>query len=72
MSMSGHRSRKHGVNSRGEVVPKKMFPCGHCGKLLTSKMKLQCVSNVLGHTDDHTDRMSSVTVKVAMMSGKKF
>jgi len=47
MSLSGHRSRKHGVNSRGEVVPKKMFPCGHCGKLLTSKMKLQCHIEVI-------------------------
>ena len=47
MSLSGHRSRKHGVNSRGEVVPKKMFPCDHCGKLLTSKMKLQAHIEVI-------------------------
>jgi len=47
MSLSGHRSRKHGVNSKGEVVPKKMFPCDHCGKLLTSKMKLQAHIEVI-------------------------
>merc|ERR1719300_1809182 len=41
MSLSGHRSRKHGVNSKGEEVPKKFYPCDTCGKLLTSRMKLQ-------------------------------
>ena len=47
MSLSGHRARKHGVNSKGEVVPKKMYPCDHCGKLLTSKMKLQAHIEVI-------------------------
>ena len=35
------RARKHGVNSKGETVPKKLFPCDVCGKLLTSRLKLQ-------------------------------
>jgi len=47
MSLSGHRSRKHGVNSKGEVVPKKLFPCDVCGKLLTSRMKLQAHVEVI-------------------------
>jgi DNA-directed RNA polymerase subunit RPC12/RpoP len=29
------------VNKSGEHVPKKMYPCGHCGRLLTSKTKVQ-------------------------------
>ena len=37
MSLSGHRARKHNVNKAGEFVPKKMFPCGMCGRLLTSR-----------------------------------
>ncbi len=32
--------RKHNVNKAGEFVPKKMFPCGVCGKLLTNRTKL--------------------------------
>jgi hypothetical protein len=37
MSLSGHRARKHNVNKAGDFVPKKMFPCGLCGRLLTSR-----------------------------------
>ena len=40
MSLSGHRSRKHGVNCKGESVPKKVYPCNVCGKMLTSRLKL--------------------------------
>jgi len=39
-SLSHHRSSRHGVNAKGDVVPKKMYPCNRCGKLLTSKLKL--------------------------------
>ena len=41
MALSGHRSRVHGLNKAGETVNKKMFPCQHCGKLLTTNSKLQ-------------------------------
>lgn len=40
MSLSGHRARIHNMNKSGEFVPKKMFPCDVCGKLLTSRTKL--------------------------------
>ncbi|TRY61650.1 hypothetical protein TCAL_07442 [Tigriopus californicus] len=40
MSLSGHRARIHNMNKSGEFVPKKMFPCDICGKLLTSRTKL--------------------------------
>jgi KRAB domain-containing zinc finger protein len=33
--------RKHGLNSRGETIPKKVFSCAQCGKLLTSSLKLR-------------------------------
>jgi len=39
--LSSHRSGKHGVNAKGEVVPKKVFPCAECGKVLTSFSILQ-------------------------------
>ena len=39
-SLSHHRSSRHGVNAKGDVVPKKMYPCNRCGKLLTSRLKL--------------------------------
>jgi KRAB domain-containing zinc finger protein len=29
------------MNSRGEMIPKKVFPCAQCGKLLTSGIKLR-------------------------------
>ena len=35
------RARKHGMNSRGELIPKKLFPCAECGKVLTSGIKLR-------------------------------
>lgn len=35
------------MNSKGEVVPKKLFPCNVCGKLLTSRMKLQAHVEVI-------------------------
>ena len=41
MALSGHRSRVHGKNKAGETVAKKLYPCEHCGKLLTSNSKLQ-------------------------------
>ena len=40
MALHGHRARKHNVNRAGEFVPKKMFPCAECGKMLTSRTKL--------------------------------
>eukprot|EP00095_Tigriopus_kingsejongensis_P003152 maker-scaffold791_size96783-snap-gene-0.24 protein:Tk03152 transcript:maker-scaffold791_size96783-snap-gene-0.24-mRNA-1 annotation:"hypothetical protein TcasGA2_TC012994" len=40
MSLAGHRARVHNVNKAGDFVPKKMYPCETCGKLLTSRTKL--------------------------------
>ncbi len=40
MSLSGHRSRVHHVSKNGQHVPKKMYPCSQCGRLLTSKTKV--------------------------------
>ena len=35
------RARKHGVNARGEEIPRKMYSCAQCNKLLTSSIKLK-------------------------------
>ncbi len=40
MSLTAHRSRKHNVNKAGEFVPRKLFPCATCGKVLTARSKL--------------------------------
>lgn len=53
MALSGHRVRKHNLNKAGEFVPKKMFPCGLCGKLLTTRTKLaQHVKNIHGNVKE--------------------
>ncbi len=36
-----YRARKHGVNARGEEIPRKMYSCAQCNKLLTSSIKLK-------------------------------
>jgi len=40
-SLYNHRLFKHGVNSKGEKVPRKLFPCSICRKLLTTSVKLK-------------------------------
>lgn len=39
--LAHHRMKKHNVNSRGERQPKVTFPCAQCGKVLTTRPKLQ-------------------------------
>ena len=39
--LAHHRMKKHNVNSRGEHQPKVTFPCTQCGKVLTTRPKLQ-------------------------------
>jgi len=39
--LAHHRMKKHNVNSRGEHQPKVTFPCDQCGKVLTTRPKLQ-------------------------------
>ena len=39
--LAHHRMKKHNVNSRGEHQPKVTFPCAQCGKVLTTRPKLQ-------------------------------
>jgi len=40
MSLAGHRKRVHGVNAKGEAVPAKLYPCGECGRVLSSRTKM--------------------------------
>jgi DNA-directed RNA polymerase subunit RPC12/RpoP len=39
--LAHHRAKKHSVNSRGELQPRATFPCPECGKVLTTRPKLQ-------------------------------
>ena len=45
--LAHHRVKKHSVNSKGEKQPRITFPCSQCGKVLTTKPKLQAHIRVI-------------------------